>query len=274
MRQTLKLWSYRSKETEKMDAIYRGLGALVLCVLLGMGSRLCLASSPSQAAFASPEEAGRALVTAVQQQDERSVMRILGGGNELIGADDQSEGRLERERFVQKYQEMHRWDHELGGTRVLYIGAENWSFPIPLVPHKGRWQFDPKSGSDEILYRRIGENEVTAIGMCDTLATAESRPGTDSEADRLVETLFPKLRNPKNATPFRGYYFHVLPNSDGGFAAIAYPVVYRSSGVKTFIVMRDGGVSEKDLGPDTAKIAAAITTSRIDSTWTPAESKP
>jgi hypothetical protein len=175
---------------------------------------------------------------------------------------------------VQKYQEMHRWDREFGGARVLYIGAENWSFPIPLVPRKGRWQFDSKAGSDEILFRRIGENEVTAIGMCDTLATAETRPGTDSEADRLVETLRPKLRNPRNATPFHGYYFHILPNSDGGFAAIAYPVVYRSSGVKTFIVTRDGGVSEKDLGPGTAKTAAAMTTSRIDSTWTPAGPKP
>jgi hypothetical protein len=285
MKKTLKLWSYRSKETGKMDATYRGLAplplpglaataALVLCVLLGMGSRLCLASSSSQPAFASPEEAGRALVSAVQQQDERSVMRLLGGGNELIGTDDQTEGRLERERFVQKYQEMHRWDREFGGTRVLYIGAENWSFPIPLVSRKGGWQFDSKAGSDEILFRRIGENEVTAIGTCATLATAQTRPGTDSDADRLVETLLTKLRNPGNATPFHGYSFHMLPNSDRGFAAIAYPVVYRSSGVKTFIVMRDGGVSEKDLGPDTAKIAAAMTTSRIDSTWTPAESTP
>jgi len=267
-----------------MHATYRGLDplpspglaasvALVLCVFLGMGSRLCLASSSSQPAFASPEEAGRALVSAVQQQDERSVMRILGGGNELIGADDQTEGRLERERFVQKYQEMHRWDREFGGARVLYIGAENWAFPIPLVSRKSRWQFDSKAGSDEILFRRIGENEVTAISTCDRLATAETRRGADSEADSLVETLLPELRNPRNATPFHGYSFHILPNSDG-FAAIAYPVVYRSSGVKTFIVTRDGGIFEKDLGPDTAKIAAAMTTSRIDSTWTPAEPNP
>jgi hypothetical protein len=247
--------------------------ALVLCALLGMGSGLCLAASPSQTAFASPDEAGRALVTAVQHQDEPSVMRILGGGKELIGTDDPAEGRLERERFVQKYQEMHRWDREYGGTRVLYIGAENWAFPIPLVSRKGRWQFDPQAGSNEILFRRIGENEMTAISMCDTLAAAEALKGTDSEADSLVETLLPKLRNPKDATAFHGYSFHMLPNSDG-FAAIAYPVVYRSSGVKTFIVRGGGSIFEKDLGPDTAKIAAAMTPSRIDSTWTPAESNP
>ena len=285
MRKTLKLWSYQPKESEKMDATYRGIGplplpglaagvALVLCALLGMGSRPCLAASSSQTAFASPEEAGRALVSAVQQHDERSVTRILGAGDELISADGQTEERLERERFAQKYQEMHRWVRESGRTRVLYVGAENWPFPIPLVSRKGRWQFDSKAGSDEILYRRIGENEVTAISTCGTLATAETRQGNDSEADSLVETLLPELRNnPRNATPFHGYSFRILPNADG-FAAIAFPVVYRSSGVKTFIVTRDGGIYEKDLGPDTAKIAAAMTASRIDSTWTPAESSP
>jgi hypothetical protein len=246
--------------------------ALVLCALLGMGSRPSLAAASSQAAFGSPDEAGRALVAAVQQRDERAVMNILGGGGDLLSADDENEGRLERQRFVQKYQEMHRWVRESGGTRVLYIGAENWSFPIPLVSRKGQWQFDSKAGSDEILFRRIGENEVTAIGMCDTLAQAETHPGTDSEAHRLIATLLPELRNSGNAIPFHGYYFHILPDSGGGFAAIAYPIVYRSSGVKTFIVTRDGGVSEKDLGRDTARIAAAMTTSRIDSTWKPAES--
>jgi hypothetical protein len=280
MKTTSRRWSYGSKETEKMDTTYRGLdelpglaasAALVVCALLGMGSRLCLAEASSHTAFASPDEASRALVSAVQQHDERSVTRILGGGDELISADDRAEERFERERFVRKYQELHRWVRESDGTRVLYIGAENWPFPIPLVSRNGQWQFDSKAGSDEILFRRIGENEVAAIGMCDTLATAETHPGTDTEADRLVETLLPETRNPATAIPFHGYYFHILPNSGSGFAAIAYPAVYRSSGVKTFIVTLDGAVSEKDLGPDTANIAAAMTTSRIDSTWTPAE---
>jgi hypothetical protein len=283
MKKTLGRWSYRSKEIEKMDATSRGLdnfrgpvarAALVLCALVGLGSGPCLAGASSQTVFASPDEAGRALVSAVQQHDERSVTRILGGGDELISADDQTEERLERERFAQKYLEMHRWVRESGRTMVLYLGAENWPFPIPLVSRNGEWRFDSKAGSDEILFRRIGENEVTAIGMCSTLATAEALPGMDVEADRLVAALLPELRNPGNTIPFHGYYFHILPSSGGGFAAIAYPVVYRSSGVKSFIVTPDGVVSEKDLGPDTAKIAAAMTTPHLDSTWTPAEAKP
>jgi hypothetical protein len=292
MKAPLGRWSHQSKEIEKMDAaIHRGLdelplpgpaasAALVLCALLGMGSRLCLAGDSSHTAFPSPDEAGRALVSAVQQHDQKSVTRILGGGDELISADDQTEEGLERERFVQKYQEMHRWVREFGGTRVLYIGAENWPFPIPLVSRKGQWRFDPKAGSDEILFRRIGENEVTAIGVCKTLATAaihpdtEIHPDTDSEAVRLVETLLPELRSGGKAIPLHGYYFHILLDSEDRFAAIAYPAAYRSSGVKTFIVTADGTVSERDLGPDTAQIAAAMATSRIDSSWAPAESKP
>jgi hypothetical protein len=284
MKTTSGRWSFRSKEIEKMDATNRGLSklpgraasaALVLCALVALGSRVCLAGASSQTAFASPDEAGRALVSAVQQHDERSVARILGAGDGLISVDDQTEERLERERFAQKYQEMHRWVRESGGMRMLYLGAENWPFPIPLVWRNGQWRFDSKAGADEILFRRIGENEVTAIGMCGTLATAETHPGADNEADRLVETLLPELRNPGSAIPFHGYYFHILPSSGGGFAAaIAYPVVYRSSGVMTFIVTADSAVSEKDLGPDTARIAAAMTTSRLDSTWIPADPKP
>jgi Protein of unknown function (DUF2950) len=285
MKTTRKLWSYRSKETEKMDATNCELdalplrapaasAALVLCALLGTGSAPCLAGASSQTTFPTPDEAGRALVSAVQQHDEKSTARIVGGGDELVSADDQTEERLEQERFVQKYQEMHRWVRESGGTRVLYIGAENWPFPIPLVSVNGQWRFDSKAGTDEILFRRIGENEVTAIGMCDTLAAADTHPGTDSEAYHLAATPLSELRNSGNPIPFHGYYFHILPSAEGGFAAIAYPVMYRSSGVKTFVVTLDGGVSEKDLGHDTAKIAAAMTTSRIDSTWTPVESKP
>lgn len=65
-----------------------------------------------------------------------------------------------------------------------------------------------------------------------------------------------------------------LPNSGGGNAAIAYPAIYRSSGVMTIIATLDGGVSEKDLGAGTEKIAEAMTTYHADSTWTPVEATP
>jgi len=242
-------------------------------LLLAVSVKPCLAGASGQTTFPSPDDASHALVSAVQEHDERAVGKILGAGSEIISSDDRSEDTLERERFVQKYQEMHRWVRESGGTTTLYIGAENWPFPIPLVARNGVWRFDSKTGSDEIRFRRIGENEVTAIGMCDTLVTAKTHPGSNSEADRLVTALLPHVEGASNPIFFHGYYFHIMANSGGRFAAVAYPARYRSSGVMTFIVTEDGGVSEKDLGPNTANIAGAMTTYRPDATWTPAESK-
>jgi hypothetical protein len=244
----------------------------VAFALLAVGSvKLCLAEPSSQTTFPSPDDAGRALVSAAQEHDERSVIKILGGGSDLIRSDDNAEDALERERFVQKYQEMHRWVRQSGGIATLYIGAENWPFPIPLLTRNRVWRFDSQAGSDEILFRRIGENEVTAIVTCNTLVTPETHPGTDSEAARLPRTLLPQASIPN---PVHGYYFRILPSSDGGIAAIAYPARYRSSGVMTFIATQEGAVSEKDLGARTAKIAGAMTTYHADATWTPVESKP
>src|ERR1700689_4783212 len=101
--------------------------ALAVCALLAAGSvELCVAAPSSQPTFASPDDAGRALASAVQQRDEQAVRDILGGGGELISSDDKVEDTLDRERFAQKYQEMHRLVREPGGITILYIGAENW----------------------------------------------------------------------------------------------------------------------------------------------------
>jgi hypothetical protein len=249
--------------------------ALVMCALLVVEPvRLCLAAPSGQTTFASPDDAGRALVLAVQEHDERTVTKILGGRSELISTDDEAADTLDRERFVQKYQEMHRWTRESGELATLYIGAENWPFPVPLVSRNGVWRFDAKTGSDEILFRRIGENEVTAIGMCDTLVTAETHPETNSEADRLVKTLLAHVQDATKPIAFHGYYYRILPSSSGGFTAIAYPVTYRSSGVMTFVVTQDLGVSEKDLGPNTVRIAGTMAAYHADATWAPVEARP
>lgn len=229
--------------------------AAFACALLAGGSvKPCLAGAPIETVFPSPDEASRALTSAVEEHDERAVANILGGKSELIQSDDSAADGLDRDRFVQKYREMHRWAGESDGIAILYIGAENWPFPIPLVSRNGKWRFDPKAGADEILFRRIGENEVAAILVCDTLVATRTRPAADREAG-----------------PLHGYHFRILPSSSGGVAVIAYPATYRSSGVMTFIVMQDGAVSEKDLGPDTARIAGAMTGHDTDATWTPAE---
>jgi hypothetical protein len=243
-------------------------------VLLAGPVTLSFARPSSQTTFASPEDASRALLAAVQKRDERAVTQILGTGGEFVTSGDKVQDSLERERFAQKYQEMHRFVQEPGGVTALYIGAENWPFPIPLVSRGSLWRFDPDGGANEIKFRRIGENEVTAIGICHALVAAETHPGADTEADGLVKTVLPNVEHVNTAVPFHGYNFRILSKSGGGFAAIAYPALYRSSGVMTFIVNQDDVVYEKDLGRNTAAVAGATTTYQAGSTWTPAESPP
>jgi hypothetical protein len=277
-RQTKETEMMREMNSELEAGPLRGLTPRVavatFALLLAGPVTLSMAGPLRQTAFPSPEAASHALVAAVQAHDERAVTRILGAGAELVTSGDKAQDALERDRFVQKYQEMHRLVHEPGGVMALYIGAENWPFPIPLVSRGGVWRFDPDGGANEIRFRRIGENEVTAIGICHSLVAAEIHPGADADADGLVKTVLPNVQHPNETVPFHGYNFRILSKSDGGFAAIAYPAVYRSSGVETFIVNQDDVVYEKDLGRKTGAVAGVIKAFPSDPTWTPAESIP
>ncbi len=243
--------------------------ACAITLLLSPFAPLCVAGQPNQATFTSAEEASHALFLAVQNHDERAVTEILQAGNSLVSADEELQDRLDRERFVQKYEEMHRFVRQAQGGMVLYIGAENWPFPIPLVSRNGAWRFDSDGGAHEIRYRRIGENELTAIALCQALV-AQSYPGANGATDGTAAVLA-AAKSGGRPVAFHGYYFRTLAGSGNRVAAIAYPVAYRSSGVMTFTVGPDGGAYEKDLGPSTAKIAGTMTGYRIDHTWTPAE---
>ena len=230
----------------------------VLALFLAGYTQLSMAGHSTQSTFKSAEEASQALFAAVQNDDERAVTDILGAQNELVSSDDEAQDKLDRERFAQKYRQMHRLVRATHGDMLLYIGAENWPFPIPLVSRNGAWRFDADAGGQEIQYRRIGENEVTAIARCHDLAAAARPPLADAKSDN-------------KPVPLHGYYFRVLPQSGSGVTTIAYPAVYRSSGVMTFIINKDGVVREKDLGPNTAKIARAMAKYHADRTWTRAE---
>jgi Protein of unknown function (DUF2950) len=103
----------------------------------------------------------------------RALERIPGAGNEVSSSSDEIEDKLERQRFSEKYQEMHRLVREPDGSTVLYIGAGNWPFPMPPVSKDGVWFFDSDTGTQEILFRRIGEPETTAIEVCEEFALAK-----------------------------------------------------------------------------------------------------
>src|SRR4029077_3275008 len=192
---------------------------------------------------------------------------ILGGGTELTNSDDELQDKLDREQFAQKYRQMHRLARGRQGLVLLFVGAESWPFPIPLVSQNGLWRFDTEAGRQEIQFRRIGENELTAIALSRAVVAMENHP-RDAQ-DRAFAVVLAAAKNGDPAGPIRGYYFRTLAGTDHSFAVIAYPAEYHSSGVMTFIVNRDEVVREKDLGPDTATIARAMLRYGSDSTWKP-----
>ena len=286
------------RNTHMMDTSFRRRLALLiaptafaLCVL-GHAQPSAAQRSPPKT-FSSAGEASRALLQAVQNHDEEALDAILGTGRDVTSSGDESVDKLEREQFAKKYQEMHRLVQEPDGTTVLYIGAENWPFPIPLASDNGRWSFDAKRGSQEILFRRIGENEATAIEVCRTLVAAKEL-ARETESDPIREYARILIEGPTRSTgtavdraaddPFHGYYFRALSgqsgkttigttgrasggNTSAGAAFVAYPVEYRSSGVMTFIVTKDGTVYQRDLGPETSTLARGIRGRSPASAW-------
>src|SRR5580704_12231003 len=132
------------------------------------------AQQPGQKTYASAEEASNALFMAIQNSDEKAILEILGPeGKQIVSSGDNVEDAESRANFTKKYQEMHRLMKEPDGTTTLYIGAENWPTPIPLMNKGKTWYFDTEAGKKEILFRRIGENEMSTIRVCQELVAAQ-----------------------------------------------------------------------------------------------------
>ena len=250
----------------------------IVAIWATAGAYRALAQQPAQPTFPSAVEASQNLFQAVQSNNEPTIANILGGPTELTSSRDPGQDKLDREIFVEKYQEMHRLSRHADRSVTLYIGAENWPFPIPIVENSGVWHFDSDAGLKEVLYRRIGENELTAITICHQLVAGEKEHRAKSNAANpaagspaiLVARAMDESAGGDPAL-FHGYYFRKLPTGQtpgtGGFAMIVYPVEYRSSGVMTFIVTDKDVVYERDLGPNTAWLASAMTGFHKDATW-------
>jgi hypothetical protein len=125
--------------------------------------------------FASPEEAGVALFTAAQSGDQSQLLEIFGPDTAAVlftGEPGTDKARLND--FAAAYNQMHRWGDIKAGGQVLIVGADNTVFPVPLGKNSsGRWYFDTAAGKDEILARRLGKNELTAMDATQSLARAE-----------------------------------------------------------------------------------------------------
>jgi hypothetical protein len=131
-----------------------------LCALGSVAT--CLAAE--QQSFATPHQAVKALIVAAQSHDQDALLAIFGDdGKELIASGDTVQDNTSLDHFVKSYKTKHVIVTQDADTRLLRVGSKNWELPIPIVRQGDHWRFDTEAGKQELIYRRIGENELGAI---------------------------------------------------------------------------------------------------------------
>ncbi len=308
-----------------MDRRYTRPGALV--AILVFGAWICAVGQAASAtthgeAFATTDAAAKALADAARNHNVAALTKILGpDSRNLVSSGDPVADRATGTRIAAAYDQMHRFVTGSEGRVFIYVGAENWPLPIPLVKHNGKWYFDTAFGKQEILARRIGRNELEAMKVCEAVVAAQQQYFSQEQtgetgaqyaqkflsdagkhnglywktaAGAPPSPLGPLIVAASNEgyrrgaagkpNPYHGYIYRILTaqgeqaaggahsylkdgRMTGGFAVLAYPAGYRSSGVMTFMAGQDGVVYQKDLGPDTAKVASSIAAYDPDSSW-------
>jgi hypothetical protein len=226
-------------------------GAVMLVAAHGAVLRGQTAAAPG---FDSPEAAVRALIDAAQQDAIGPIVALFGAeGANLVDTTDPAAARRNRATFVAAAAE--RWQLEEDGAqrRLLIVGNERWPFPVPLVQTEGRWRFDAAAGREEVIARRIGRNELTAIRVSRLYVAAQrlyaktghdgqppgayarrlhSDPGTQNGlywkaargetrspiGDLLAGAARDGKAGPEAGAPFHGYYFRIL-TAQGAAAA-------------------------------------------------------
>jgi Protein of unknown function (DUF2950) len=265
--------------------------AAVAFILLACFPAVSKAQQKDQKTFASAEEASNAIVTAMKNNDEAAMLAILGpDGKEIVSSGDPKEDADHRKDFTMRYDQMHRLVKEPNGT-TLYIGAENWPCPIPIVNKGGAWYFDTAAGKQEILYRRVGRNEMSAIRVCQELVAAENEyftqnkseyaqkflsdegqqnglywKSTDSKSESPIGPLVASAALPNSPAknlhtppaPFHGYYFRILTRQGkhAPSGASDYVVAGKMTGGFAFVAFpaeyRNSGVMTFIVGKDGA----------------------
>ena len=203
---------------------------------------------PSLKVFATPDDAGNALMAAVKSGDQNALLAIFGPDSKaIISSADSVQDKNVANAFAERYEVMHRWRRLGDGAQILVVGADNFPFPIPLKKNQsGQWFFDTAAGKEEVLNRRIGRNELAIIEVCEAAANAQAEYFEqlhDSATTKQYATKFisdPGKQNglywesseaqprsplgplvafatsegysakPDAHTPFHGYYFHML----------------------------------------------------------------
>jgi hypothetical protein len=183
--------------------------ALALLVAV-MFQGTALAAKAKQKTFGTPEAAVEALVKALRDGSEKELLAIFGpGGESLVSSGDKVDDRETRAKFIGLYDEKNRLQKEGEAKVILHAGDKDWPFPIPIVKTGDNWRFDTKQGREEMLNRRIGENELGAIQTCLAIVDAQREyAAMDRDGDHLLEYA-QKFYSTKGKTD--GLYWEVKP---------------------------------------------------------------
>jgi Protein of unknown function (DUF2950) len=181
--------------------------------LAAVATMLCLltTSANAQQAFSTPEEAAGALAVAVKSGAPRDILKVLGSsGEDIVSSGDDVADAEARQRFTAAYDAKHSTRLEGDKKAVIILGNDEFPFPIPLTRKKDGWEFDTAAGRLEILYRRIGRNELDAIQTCLAYVDAQNEY---AEKDRTGEGTGIYARHIVSAAGKKdGLYW---PSSDG-----------------------------------------------------------
>jgi hypothetical protein len=178
---------------------------IVLCTLMALPAAAQAAtqspasSNVGQESFSSPHWAAEALLRAAEQNDVPALLKIFGpDGKDFVQSGDPVQDKNYVEAFVAKAREKKSVtiDPQNGSRAILTIGNDGWPFPVPIVRSGRKWVFDSRQGHDEILYRRIGANELDAIKICEGFVEAQKEyaseirdaSGVNQYAQKIIST--------------------------------------------------------------------------------------
>jgi len=214
--------------------------------MIAITMAFALLLAPTQRTFDTPRLAADALIAAAADYDVAALKEILGpAGVDLVVTEDPVQDRNQGAAFAAQAREKSEivLDAKNPNRATLVIGNEDWPSPIPIVRKNGKWSFDAKAGRKEILHRRIGRNELDAIGLCHSFVEAQHEyafqkrdgSGVNQYAQRMISTPGKQdglaWRNPDGTwggplgeeiagviaegysdrlKPYHGYYFKVL----------------------------------------------------------------
>ena len=197
-----------------MSEKFRGTTAVVaLAWSLILGSTAIAATSSQQQVFPSAGAAAKALIAAAHIDDMAALSSILGGdAKEVLSSGDPVADNNARDTFVAKYNQMNRLAYDDKGRVILYVGADTWPFPIPLVKKGDGWVFDTAYGKKELLYRRVGRNELFTIDVLEDLAEAQEEYASETLDDGGIKRFAQKIQSDKGKRD--GLYWPVSPGEE------------------------------------------------------------